>query len=150
MTKYIGKSGGEVVKFVGDALLVVFYQHTDTNNPLGREDSMKESVRKMQNLMGPVAGKSLVLSASQCGLDLQAECHDRELAEGCRLSVKIGIGFGECRIIHIGDRTRMEYVLTGKPLHQAFHCESLATPGQVLLSSEALECIDDCRGPQGS
>ena len=144
MTKYIGKSGGEVVKFVGDALLVVFYQHTDTNNPLGREDSMKESVRKMQNLMGPVAGKSLVLSATQCGLDLQAECHDRELAEGCRLSVKIGIGFGECRIIHIGDRTRMEYVLTGKPLHQAFHCESLATPGQVLLSSEALECIDDC------
>ena len=144
MTKYIGKSGGEVVKFVGDALLVVFYQHTDINNPHGRADSMKESVKKMQNLMGAGAGKSLVLSATQCGLDLQAECHDRELAEGCRLSVKIGIGFGECRIIHIGDRTRMEYVLTGKPLHQAFHCESLATPGQVLLSSEALECIDDC------
>jgi hypothetical protein len=44
---------------------------------------------------------------------------------GCTLSVKIGIGIGKCDALHIGDpEHRMEYVLTGPPLHQAFYCES--------------------------
>ena len=47
------------------------------------------------------------------------------MVPGCTLSVKIGIGIGKCDALHIGDpEHRMEYVLTGPPLHQAFYCES--------------------------
>ena len=112
---------GEVVKFSGDALMVLF--------PAGKE-GMGIAVRR----------------AEQAARRLQAQSSDSPMTTSLigdiELRIKIGIGCGEVVAMEVGGLLgRWEYVIAGAPIEQAALCESQAAPGDVLLSPEAQEVI---------
>eukprot|EP00948_MAST-09A_sp_MAST-9A-sp1_P002720 g2720.t1 len=117
LLKNIARTGGDVIKFAGDALLVCWPEYDGD-----RELDMKKRIYR----------------AVKCGLDTQNELQEAELAKDVILNVKIGVGLGEVSIIHVGGvLNRVEYLATGGAFLQAFECENHATKGEVVISSEA-------------
>jgi adenylate cyclase 10 len=105
--RVIASQGGDVFKFAGDALLVLW--------PPSDEDVSTKARR-----------------AAQSALEIQRKMNDAKLQEDVTLSVKLGIGVGTCSIVHVGGvLSRMEYLATGAPLIQAFQSEHLSQPGKV-------------------
>lgn len=89
LVRTISSQGGDVFKFAGDAIVVLW--------PPSDEDLL-----------------TLVRRAAQCGLEIKAKLQDVTLDEGITLSVKVGVGVGEISILHVGGVfDRMEYMATG-------------------------------------
>lgn len=113
LVRTISAQGGDVLKFAGDAILVIW--------PPCEE-----------------APETLIRRAAQCGLDIKAFLQDASLSHGVRLSVKVGIGEGNLKLLHMGGVFgRLEYLAVGDPLVQAFHAEHCATKTELVLSPEA-------------
>jgi class 3 adenylate cyclase len=99
LNRTIGSQGGDVFKFAGDAILVVW--------PPSEEDLTTTTRR-----------------AAQCALEIKEKLQDVQLDNGLSLNVKVGVGVGPISILHIGGALkRMEYIATGQPLIQAFESE---------------------------
>jgi class 3 adenylate cyclase len=114
MVKIIASEGGDIFKFAGDAMIVLWPDWTGT---------MAERARH----------------AVQCAESVQKALHAATLEEGVTLSVKIGIGVGNVTILHLGGVLgRMEYVAVGEPLVQAFGAEEHAQAGGEVLVSPAV------------
>ncbi len=114
----IASHGGDVVKMAGDALIAVWVV------PPG--ESLAAST----------------LRASRCGLILQETLQNYQVAEGIRLSSKMGIGAGEVASMFVrGEQGRLEVLVTGPPLVQMGLAEKRARPGDVVLSAEAWALI---------
>lgn len=118
LVRTMSSQGGDVFKFAGDAVLVVW----------------PPSDEKLD---------SLVRRAVQCGLEVSERLQDAVLSHGVRLSVKIGIGAGEVTILHLGGvYKRLEYLVVGDPLVQAFHAEHHATKTELVVSPESWKYVD--------
>eukprot|EP01029_Cantina_marsupialis_P002742 TRINITY_DN1261_c0_g3_i2.p1 TRINITY_DN1261_c0_g3~~TRINITY_DN1261_c0_g3_i2.p1 ORF type:complete len:330 (+),score=83.07 TRINITY_DN1261_c0_g3_i2:131-1120(+) len=119
MVKVISSEGGDIFKFAGDAMIVLWPDR----------DSLEVRTRR----------------AAQCALAIQEQLHEAEIAEGVKLSVKIGIGVGYVSVLHLGGALdRMEYVAVGEPLVQAFGAEHHAVSGgEVILSPEAWALVNN-------
>ena len=103
----VTNSGGDIVKFVGDALIVLF-------QPPRRNDADEEEEAS------DVEVATALHRATQCALQIQRELHNYALADDVRLSVKLGLGAGQITIVHVGGvYQRLEYIVTGPPLVQA-------------------------------
>src|SRR5262249_22433047 len=64
------------------------------------------------------------------------------VAEGIRLSSRVGVGCGEVTIAHVGGVVgRWEYVVDGPPILQVARAQAQAKPGEVVLSHEAWEMV---------
>lgn len=130
MLRLIASDGGDVFKFAGDAIIVLW--------PEGQDD-METTVRR----------------AAQCAYSIQENLDKSLMEEGVRLSVKIGIGFGNVSVMHVGGvYGRVEYLAVGDPLIQAFHAEHKSVSGQVICSKEVWTIISeyfvaDCIFPDG-
>mmetsp|Transcript_9271 Transcript_9271/g.32672 ORF Transcript_9271/g.32672 Transcript_9271/m.32672 type:complete len:2305 (-) Transcript_9271:160-7074(-) len=112
MAKLIAAEGGDIFKFAGDAMIVLWPD----------VDDLQTRARR----------------AGQCALAIQRELHEAKFAEGVTLSVKIGIGVGRVSVLHLGGALgRMEYVAVGEPLVQAFGAEHHAKGGGEVLMSPA-------------
>ena len=129
MVKAIAAEGGDIFKFAGDAMIVLW--------PEG--ESLETRARH----------------AIQCALTVQTNLHKAELREGVTLSVKIGIGVGKVSVLHLGGiLRRMEYVAVGVPLVQAFGAEHHAEAGGEVIVSPAIWALiksyvrplDECGG----
>lgn len=108
----IERYGGDVVKFAGDALIVLWPADAGVAHA--------------------------VHAATECGLALQAIARGLQTAGSERLSVKISISAGPMRISHVGGvRARWELMVTGTALSQLGSIASLATPGEVILTRAA-------------
>lgn len=106
------KYGGDVLKFAGDALLAVW--------------PVQEAEQNLQKQ---------ALQACQCALVIQAFSQSYTTTSEVSLALRIGIGAGDVAIAHIGGvYKRWEYAITGAPLGQIRLTQSLAQPGQVVLS----------------
>mmetsp|Transcript_5133 Transcript_5133/g.12021 ORF Transcript_5133/g.12021 Transcript_5133/m.12021 type:complete len:314 (-) Transcript_5133:2896-3837(-) len=117
MVKIISSGGGDVLKFAGDAMIILWPK---TNRGIG-EDSIAAQLKR----------------AIQCSVSIQRELDQAALDDCVELSVKIGIGVGVVSVIHLGGvAQRMEYLAVGEPLLQAFRAESHAEPGQVVASPQ--------------
>lgn len=117
LVRIIGSQGGDVFKFAGDALVVIW-------------PSSEESL------------ETLARRAIQAALEIQKKMHQAELSESVVLSVKLGVGVGNVSILHVGGvLNRMEYVAVGNPLAQAFHAEHSAVAGDIVLSPEAWRLV---------
>lgn len=117
LVRVIASQGGDVFKFAGDALLVLW--------PPSDEDLSTKARR-----------------AAQSALEIQRKMHNAKLQEDVTLSVKLGIGVGVCSIVHVGGvLSRMEYLATGSPLVQAFQSEHQAVAGQVRTTSRRPACV---------
>jgi class 3 adenylate cyclase len=119
LVRLYAKAGGDVLKFAGDAQIVLF--------PIGDTDDPIVTTRR----------------ALQCALDVQKHQHKAQIGSigsTVTLSVKIGIGIGTVDILHLGGAhdgalNRLEYCGTGTPLMEAFECEAHALPGAVVCNN---------------
>jgi class 3 adenylate cyclase/tetratricopeptide (TPR) repeat protein len=124
LIEQIAAHGGDVVKMAGDALIAVW--------PVVEEGTLAEAT----------------LRAATCGLVVGATLQNYEVAEGIRLTSKVGIGAGEVVAMFVGGlHDRWELLLAGSPLVQMGQAEHNAKPGEVVLSKEAWDLVErDCIG----
>ena len=59
--------------------------------------------------------------------------------ESYSLSIKIGVGYGRCLEMLVGDGVNMEFVLAGTAVDEAVAAQMQATAGQVVASQAALQ-----------
>lgn len=116
LVKSIGKSGGDIFKFAGDAMIIIW--------PPPQHNTEEELT-------------TLCRQAIQSSLDIQSKLHEIKLVEDIKLSVKIGFGVGQVTILHVGGVfSRAEYLAAGDPLKEAFECEHLAPGGGYIIISD--------------
>ena len=114
----IHDAGGSVSHFHGDAMMIYF---PDSD---GKAASRAlASAQFMQRLMQT--------NFSQVNT-LQSEL-------GYSLSIKIGLGYGRCLELLVGDAEKMEFVLAGTAVDEAVAAQVQAQPGQVVASQKVLQ-----------
>ena len=118
----IGTNGGDIFKFVGDAIMVVWPPEPD--NPSFLEEACRRAI--------------------QCALTIQSKLHNHKISNDKSLSVKIGIGVGECKILLVGGQfKRCEYLCVGDAMKQACDSEGMAEcGGQTIISSKVKELVE--------
>ncbi|KAL3921149.1 MAG: hypothetical protein SGPRY_005001, partial [Prymnesium sp.] len=109
MTKIISACGGDVIKFAGDALIVLWLD----------------------------APKSVLMHrACECALELQDALHNAQMNSSLLLSLKIGIGVGSATMFYVGGhQSRCEYFAAGPALRESFEACALAGSGDVMVSA---------------
>ncbi|CAD8204339.1 unnamed protein product [Paramecium octaurelia] len=124
LIKSISKSGGDIFKFAGDAIIVVWPPPTGSND---KDEQLKVLLRQ----------------GIQSALDIQAKLNDTFILENIKLSVKIGFGVGDINILYVGGVfNRNEFLATGQALIQAFESEHCATKGgQVIISKDVFDMV---------
>lgn len=127
MIQALEAEGGDVVKFSGDALTVVF-----------TDDALALPI--------------LVRRAYQAGVAIQGvmdELNPIEASVGeVTLGLKVGIGCGALIAMQVGGiQGHWEFVIAGEALRQAADAEGGAERGQVCLSPEALTIMPDEEAP---
>ncbi|CAI2375966.1 unnamed protein product [Moneuplotes crassus] len=124
IVKGLGKYGGDIIKFVGDAMIVVWPR--DENNP---DDDLASVSRK----------------AIKCAVDIQAELNGKQIMKNISsLSVKLGIGVGDCSLLHVGGVfKRAEYFCVGEALSQALSSEEDAVGGDIIVSKEVWQLVKE-------
>ncbi|HMQ51089.1 MAG TPA: adenylate/guanylate cyclase domain-containing protein [Anaerolineae bacterium] len=108
---------GQVVKFSGDALTILF--------PADEVD-LATAVRR----------------AGECALAMQAKMSDFTVVKTSRgsasLSMKVGVGAGTLLTCSVGgELNRWEYVVAGEPITEMAVAEQGAEPGQIVLGATA-------------
>ena len=111
--------GGDVIKFAGDAVLVVF------------------TVTDEADLVHQT------LKASQLSLECIAELQAGGSVEGVTLTAHSGIGVGDITGFMVGGVfNRSEYTVVGEPVYQAASAEPVAEDGQTVISAEGWALIE--------
>ncbi|MFQ5436175.1 MAG: adenylate/guanylate cyclase domain-containing protein, partial [Anaerolineae bacterium] len=117
MITLIERRAGEVVKFSGDAMMVVFPA------PAGQ---MGDAVRRAQEAAEAMQGAMDEFSRLET------------IAGPVELGMKIGIGVGQVSAFSVGgEQDKWEYVIAGDPLRQVAEAEHSAERGEIILSPEA-------------
>ncbi|TML03403.1 MAG: adenylate/guanylate cyclase domain-containing protein, partial [Actinobacteria bacterium] len=109
----VGRHGGVVEKFIGDAVMAVF------GVPLVHEDDALRAVRAAEELRGAL---------EHLNEELQREY-------GTKLAVRIGLNTGE---VVTGTDERLA---TGDAVNVAARLEQAAEPGEILIGSDTLELL---------
>jgi len=122
--------GGDVMKFAGDALLVIW--------PLASTSGMTDSASKE-------AQRQLTLRAAECALEIRSKFLNYKTDEGT-LYLKLTLASGSLIETHVGGVfNRWEFALTGSPLVELGAANNLAKAGDILLSPSSLALIkNDC------
>ncbi|MDF1661888.1 MAG: redoxin domain-containing protein [Planctomycetota bacterium] len=114
----VQQAGGESVKFAGDAALCVWP---------AREGKLASQCH----------------AAAQCSLDL-IKTFASNLMEGHQIRLRIGIGAGDARGLHVGGALgRWEYVIAGEPSVQVAKAEGKANAGELVVSGQCADQIKD-------
>lgn len=111
-TEVVTRFGGFVAQLLGDGLLVLF------GYPEAQEHSAEQAVRAALELVQAVQ------------------------ALGRRLSVRVGVHFGPCVIRRVGAGGRQDTVALGETPNTAARVQSVAKPGEVLLSDVMYRVVD--------
>ncbi len=118
--------GGDILKFAGDALLAVWPVADD----------------------GPDLA-SQVQAAARCALEIQATIRNRRTREDIPLALRVGVSAGEVSLAQLGGvEDRWEVYAAGLPVSEVGRAESLAEPGQVVLSPYAWSLLADAGAGQ--
>ncbi|KAI9164302.1 hypothetical protein H9P43_008131 [Blastocladiella emersonii ATCC 22665] len=162
----ISLHGGDIVKFVGDA--VIFYwkytepsaswlKFAETRIRDDHPDWPKEKIAEWVDRAKAQRQGSPVVKAAECCLDLlnklknyrvkipplptdpRGESVEREL------KIHLGIGAGKIYDVHVGGNPgRWEHFVVGDAMEQLATVLDLAKPGQVALSKKAFEWFKHC------
>jgi adenylate cyclase len=120
MISIVSKSGGELVEFTGDALLVVFPKndkHDDTLRAVRAGLRMQRAMKEFAEIQTPTGVVTL--------------------------KMRIGVHSGRFLTADIGTPRRMEHVLLGKDVQQTKLAESNGTNDRVNLTEKAHERVAD-------
>eukprot|EP00049_Salpingoeca_infusionum_P025916 m.22608 g.22608 ORF g.22608 m.22608 type:complete len:1508 (+) comp8402_c0_seq1:777-5300(+) len=126
LVNIIHEHGGDIVKFAGDALLVIWFVGDAAH-------TMQDAVRL----------------AAMCSNKIHSRLHNYEAVtigdEKFYLSLHMGLACGELTCLHVGGVfNRWEYVVDGTPMSEIAIAEPLAEPGETVMSSTCLQFL----GPQ--
>lgn len=118
MINLISDHGGDVVKFAGDALIVIW--------PTAAQSGLY----------------SMALLGCQCALALQRKM-GHYVVGNTELRIHIGVGAGKVAGIHVGGvKGRHEFFVAGHPMEQVGSCEAQAEPGEIFVSPECQSIIE--------
>jgi adenylate cyclase len=116
--------GGTIDKFIGDALLV-FFGDPDTS---GDVDDAKSCLRMAIEMQRRIAG-------------LNAEWRSAGIEES--FEVRMGINTGFCNVGNFGSNDRMDYTIIGAEANLAARLQSIAEPGDIVVSYETYALVRD-------
>lgn len=124
----IRSAGGDIIKFAGDAILVVWL----INEGGGEEEG--ESVREQE--------KRLLENATRCAI----ACANLKRGSTSSLGLHVGIGIGELVAAHVGGTFgRWEFFIAGDACSQSAASEGKAGVDEVVLSPEAVAVLRRAR-----
>ena len=127
LTDQIIRYNGDIVNFAGDSLLAIW-----------KIDTLRQEETFFQ----------IVIECAQC---LQREVRDFDSGMEAKLSMRIGVGFGDARAYYLGGfKNRWEFLLTGSAIEQAYAAEKAASPGDIILSQTIWEFVKNIPGIQRS
>ena len=120
MLEILSWSGGVLIKFAGDAMLVYF--------PAQENNSQSEwAVRAGLRMLRAMPAFSEIPTPSG----------------KVALKMKIGVATGEFLAASVGDVDRMEYVILGDPVTQTMNAEGNAVAGQLVADEETVNNLSD-------
>ena len=128
MNEVIFEFGGTIDKFIGDSIMVIFGAPTET---VPREQAKQ---------------------AAQCALAMQTameklnqEWQRQNIPE---LLMRIGIHQGPVMVGNFGSKRRSDYTAIGSTVNKASRIEGSCEPGQVFISAEVCDFLDDSMAKQ--
>ena len=121
VTEAIFRNEGTLDKFIGDAVMAVY------NAPIDVEDYMAKAVR---------TGIDIIQSVADLNDELERDF-------GRRIHCGVGVHCGQAVVGNIGCDFRMDYTAIGDTVNVAERLESIAKPGQVLISEQLYEQVKD-------
>jgi class 3 adenylate cyclase len=116
--------GGTVNKFIGDAILV-FFGDPDSRGAV--EDAK--------------ACLTMALDMQRRLAELNVQWRQRGIAEPFR--ARMGINTGFCNVGNFGSDDRMDYTIIGAETNLAARLQSIAQPGEIVLSYETFMLVRD-------
>lgn len=124
MSQIALKYGGTIDKFVGDSIMIFFGDPTSRG---AKEDT---------------------LACVAMGIDMRKRMkilRQKWQSQGVRtpLEIRMGISTGYCTVGNFGAENRMDYTIIGKEVNLASRLESLAEPGEILVSYETFSQVKD-------
>ena len=124
MDSIIRKYHGTLDKYIGDAVMVFFGDPTTKG---AKEDALScvKMALEMQNQVQDFAG----------------EWDGQGLGE--TLQIRIGIFTGYCTVGNFGSEEQMDYTIIGNPVNAASRLESVAGPGEILISHNTWKLINE-------
>jgi adenylate cyclase len=124
MSMIAAAHGGTVNKFIGDAILVFF---GDPESRGAVEDAK--------------ACLTMALDMQRRLAELNVQWRKRGIAEPFR--VRMGINTGFCNVGNFGSDDRMDYTIIGAEANLAARLQSIAQPGEIVLSYETFMLVRD-------
>ncbi len=128
MTNIAIEFGGTIDKFIGDAVMVFF---GDPESDGDRQDALncaKMALRMQQRIF-------------------ELQDYWKSLGIGEKIQVRMGISTGYCTVGDFGSQQRLDYTAFGSPVNLAARLETLALPGEIVVSQQTFELISgdiDC------
>ena len=113
LTEIVFRHEGTIDKFVGDCVMAIW------GAPSAQPDHAARAVRAAEDMMR-------WLEAGNAGWKEKY---------GVTIELAIGVHSGEAIVGNIGSTTRMEYTAIGDTVNVAARLESIARPGQILLTA---------------
>ena len=134
LLELIAGTGGDVLKFAGDALLACWPA------PPGDPGRGGPGDRGLAAAAGVAAG---------CAEAMQAALGRYAAAQRLPLALRIGVGAGEVVVLDVGgERERRELLVAGAAVPQTTGAAERALPGQVVLSEQAMDLLEHDLGGQ--
>jgi class 3 adenylate cyclase len=152
LIQVVCESGGDVIKFAGDALQVVWRNPPAPNELLPIASAYGDMAGERRSTVGPAAAPAaigataadltslgeLLVRAARCCMQLLNELNDFSPVDGVRLTLHVGIGAGPMAAFCVGgEGGRWEYFVAGEPIEQMAIATDLAKAGQLVLSPHA-------------
>ena len=122
MSKIAGTHGGTIDKFIGDAMLI-FFGDPETR---GAAEDAKACLHMAVDMQRRLA-------------ELNAKWRKEGIEQPFR--VRMGINSGYCNVGNFGSADRMDYTIIGAEANLAARLQSIAEPGQVVISYEAYALV---------
>ena len=144
----IGKNGGDIIKFVGETLMVIWpslennIPENNNNNNNNNNDDINNNLNTNNNKANNNLRESCI-RAFQCALQIM-KLNKLDMGGGKKLSVKVGIGVGECWLYFVGGTfNRSEFLIIGDAVKQACTSKLLADEGKIVVSQPVYDYIGE-------
>lgn len=163
LIKIVQRFGGDILKFSGDALTIVWRAEAPrelsqpsievvTTQDLRMAATSELTAAALQGEHDTGGGSAAnaaaaVTLACCCCLKVQEQVahFGTTPIEGLSLTLHVGVGYGPLRVLQLGGlMNRWEFCAAGPPLEEVAVAEPLAKSGEVVVSPSVLRAFEGC------